>query len=292
MSTANEINRGQAYERTLTGQRQRTRTFHVALPIADVNQAFAADVPIDGLPGLAEPDPLDTTIIARTRRAREISTTDTEVDVVYASASVARFQYAPSEFESSGSFLWSVSFETFENIKIPFAYRRKLVISAGGSEVTKQVWDVGEKTYAERRTVVRAEWELTNPTLSTIVAFETQQEYIHLIGGYKYLFRPASLTPKGSNANGKVYRVVGSWTYDGGTRSRPSRSPSHYLMPGDGAFTINPAPASGYMRDPYNSLDVLRSDDPVNQPATLIQIRDYYDGDLDAWQSLPGVPNL
>lgn len=292
MATATEINRGQGYERDLTGRAQKVRPYHVALPINDVEQALAAGDVIEGLPARGEAHPRDPSMIVRSHRAREISTTDSEVDVIYATGNVSRFQYSAPDFEASNQFLWSVSFENVVSVQIPFAFRRRITVSAGGSEVTKTIWDVGFRQYEEKRTVTRVEWELTNPTLSDIVAFETQQNFIHDIGGYLYLFRPASITPKGGSQFGAAYRVVASWTYDDGTRKLASRDLSKYLMPGDTGFPISPAPIAGYMRDQYNSLEVLKSDDPEAAPPTLIQVPDYYADAPNSWTTLPGVPNL
>lgn len=287
MTTATPQLRGQNYERTQAGQASCLDVWLVDLPADDVRLALARREPIDILPMVGEAHPIDTAMTVRKHGVREATGIHSFVDIQYATSNVGRFKYATPD-TSGGQFVWSVSFETFDAVKIPFAYRNKITVSAGGQTVEKIVWDADAREVREKRTVVRAEWEIPKPSHTQIAIFESQVGFIHEIGGRLYLFRPASLQPKDNN----TYRVLASWTYDDGTRYVASRDPTRMLLPGDPSFPVNPPPAAGYIRDPYNTLQIIKSPDPETIPPELVQIPEYFDGALRSWEFLPGVPNL
>lgn len=283
---ATPLHRGQSYERNNASQAQSVVSFSVNGPYSAVENAIANNVFIEGLPEPFDEHPTDQLSLVRSRRVRE-NGVESIVDVVYSTSNTGQLLYAAPDV-TEGQWIWSATFENFVKVNIPFAFRNTISVSNGNQVVTKQVWDSGVLDYEEKRTIVRVEWEIYNPDLNAIMEFERQVGFIHEIGGYRYLFKPASITPK----DNLTYRVVASWAYDDGTRTRPSRDPSKLLMPGDGNFTISPPPNAGYMRDPYNRLEVVKSDDPENDPASIIQVLDHYDGAPLSWRSLPGVPNL
>ncbi len=284
MPTASRQLREGGFRQSLRGQHTGTLPYYVDASPEELKGNLAS---VEGLPalGTAHPDWPMSGMVAREYWV-EPHGVDSMVSVVYSTANVSGVLTAVPEV-SGGKWLWGTTYELVD-VAFPVVYRRRLIITSGDTTLTKDVWDVDEGINKEKRTVLRVEWEIYNPDLSDIIEFETQINHIHEIGGYKYLLSTASIQPK----DNLTYRVVVQWTYDDGTRYLPSLDPSKYLMPGDSGFPVSPPPPTGYVRDQYHKLVVLASDDPETTPPTLVQVKDFYDGDLEGWKRLPGVPNL
>lgn len=287
MATATRQLREAGYTRTLRSQHADRLVYYVN---ASPEEIKGNESTVEGLPplGSAHPDWPGSGMIAREYDVQPHGV-ESLVTVTYATSNMSGVLYAVPDV-SGGQWLTGVTFEKV-TVQIPYAFKRKVRVPKGPGEpdVEIEVWDSGTREIEETRTVLRIEWEIQFPTLADIIEFETQNNSLHVIQGYTYLFRVASITAK-DNTN---YRVVASWTYDDGTRKIESLDPSRYLLPGDGAFSIYPPPnPPGYMRNQYRRLEVLASPNVETAPPEVVQILDYRNDDPEGWKRFRGVPNL